>query len=481
MSKEISPFNDYLHQEYSHIAEAHFKTNEMMSTFFKHYLAIMTIPIVLTAYIVINETKPLQAKEIISYIRPYGGFLLLVISLVGLAVMLHIINLRLDSLLYARAVNGIRKFFYDGADIDLNIKLRMRTLPQTTLLPAYFESFYFLPIIFALALFNAFYFWAGSWIMLSYLANVQYIQSLLELRGLVINVSVAAIIGSFLFFVAHFVFYWAFARYRETRYLKSGIIGIDIDGVMNSHREHFCSLLAQKRGKIISPGQITHIPVHEADLGVSREDEMVVFNDARYWIDMPIENTTSSNLKKLRNIFKFKLFIFTHRPWPNVTTIDKNERKTVIASWRKDLGNYESVVFNALSKWPKAKLWISYLVNRFLIRFENGRLVKRLTILWLRYYGFDYDKLIIEKGNEDATDPKGHFRNRFQFSRKKRIRYFVEDDLEKAVKLSFICDVIFLIDHPYNALGKYEGTVIPSNIIRVKSWNEVYQHIRRLS
>ena len=279
----------------------------------------------------------------------------------------------------------------------------------------------------------------------------------------------------------HFISYGIFARYRETGYLKSSIIGIDIDGVMNRHRDHFCSLLMQKTGKEITPEQITHIPVHEADLGVTREDEREVFNDTKYWINMPVEDTTPDNLKKLRNIFKFKLFIFTHRPWPNVVAIDKKDSKAIISSWRRGLGKYESLVYNALSKWAKVKLWFDYVVNRFLNRFKSGRLIQRLTILWLRSYGFEYDKLIIEKGNEDTTDPRGHFRNRFQFSRKKKIRFFVEDDLEKAVKLSFICDVIFLIDHPYNTPNRFVGTAIPSNIIRVKSWNEVYRHIRRLS
>lgn len=388
MPKKASQFNDYLHQEYSHIAEAHFKTNETISTFFKHYLAIMTIPIAVTAYIITSEAKPSQSNEIIEYIKPYAGYLLLVISLAGFAVMLHIINLRLDSLLYARTVNGIRKFFYDSADIDINIKLRMRTLPQTTLLPAYFEKSYFLPVIFAFALLNASYFLAGFWIALPYLLNFQFIKSFAEPRDLMIYVPVATIGGAFFFFVMHFVFYWKFARYRETGYLKSSIIGIDIDGVMNRHRNHFCSLLAQKTGKEITPEQITHIPVHEADLEVTREDERLVFNDSKYWIDMPVEDTTPDNLKKLRNIFKFKLFIFTHRPWPNVVVIDKKDRKAVISSWRRGLCDYESVVYNALPKWAKVKLWFDYVANRLLNRFKSGCLIQRLTILWLRRYGF---------------------------------------------------------------------------------------------
>jgi len=57
---------------------------------------------------------------------------------------------------------------------------------------------------------------------------------------------------------------------------------------------------------------------------------------------------------------------------------------------------------------------------------------------------------MIEQGHEDVADPQGRFRNRFYVARKKGIRFFVEDDLEKAIKLAYICDVVFLLDHPYN-------------------------------
>ncbi|MEW5815103.1 MAG: hypothetical protein AB1798_06865 [Spirochaetota bacterium] len=481
MSEKPFQFNNYLHQEYSHIAEAHFKTNETISTFFKHYLAIMAIPIAITSYIITSEAKSPRYNQVTGYIIFLAGCLLIVISLAGFMVMLHIINLRLDSLLYARTVNGIRKFFYDSEDIDINIKLRMRTLPQTALLPAYYEKSYFLPVIFAFALLNSSYWTGGLWVLISYLLNLEWIKSIFGLNELMNYNSGGAIVGGLIFFITHFLFYWRFARHRETGYLKSNIIGIDIDGVLNRHRDHFCYLLAKKTGKEIKTEQITHIPVHEADLGVTREDERLVFNDPKYWIDMPVEDTTPDNLKKLRNIFKFKLFIFTHRPWPNLLAIEKKDRKLVIDYWRRCLCDYESLVYSALSKWKKIRMWSDYVVNFLFDRFKSVRLIRRLTILWLRHYGFKYDNLVIEKGNEDITDPRGNFRNRFQLSRKKKIRFFVEDDLEKAVKLSFICDVVFLIAHPYNESARFGGTSIPSNIVRVKSWNAIYRHIRRLS
>jgi len=52
-------------------------------------------------------------------------------------------------------------------------------------------------------------------------------------------------------------------------------------------------------------------------------------------------------------------------------------------------------------------------------------------------------------------------------------------DLEKAIKLAHICDIVILYDQPYNR--NPEGREIPANIIRVKSWDEVYRVIRNLS
>lgn len=103
--------------------------------------------------------------------------------------------------------------------------------------------------------------------------------------------------------------------------------------------------------------------------------------------------------------------------------------------------------------------------------------IKDITKLWLRKHGFEYDWLMVEKGSDDVSDPQGHIRNRFYESRRKRIKFFVEDDIRKAVKLAYICDIVFLLDQPYNQCT--EG--VPNNVIRVKSWDEIYKKVRALS
>jgi uncharacterized HAD superfamily protein len=101
-------------------------------------------------------------------------------------------------------------------------------------------------------------------------------------------------------------------------------------------------------------------------------------------------------------------------------------------------------------------------------------LVINITIGWLKRHAFKYDKLVVERGNTNTVDPLLLTRNRFLISKDKMMRAFVEDDFHKAKKLADICEVVFLIDHPYN-----QGAV-PMNVIRVKSWQEIYEFLRRV-
>lgn len=53
------------------------------------------------------------------------------------------------------------------------------------------------------------------------------------------------------------------------------------------------------------------------------------------------------------------------------------------------------------------------------------------------------------------------------------MRFFIEDDIYKAYRLSNICDFVYLLDQPYNKkIIDHTGaeTNIPKNIIRVESW-----------
>ena len=445
MSDE-SKFEKYLLSEYSNIAQAHFKSIETISTFFRYYLLIMSIPLSAIAIISRFSSYTQQTSNIFEEYKLPISAVLSCISLVGFWVFCYITNLRLDTILYARVVNGIRKYFYDESNIDINHKNRMRVLAQSPELPQYYEETYFLPVVVVFAIVNSLYLSFGCYVFFK---------------------NYWSLFIPWFFFISHWGIYFWYARHREHAYLKSNILGVDIDGVLNKHRDIFCSLLLEKTGRKIKPEEITVIPMHELpSLEVTREDEREVFNDPSYWKKMPVIDEAAENLRKLRNIFKLKIYIFTYRPWPD--TKDK------LSEYIKD---FLDECEHSLTKY--ILLFLFYLISpiKKLLKLFKEKPLKQITKEWLRQNKFKYNNFVFEKGNDYSSDPRGRFNNRFYVARKKKIRFFVEDDLEKAIKLSYICDFVFLFDQPYNQTTEK----ISANIIRVKSWNEIYKKIRKLS
>lgn len=106
----------------------------------------------------------------------------------------------------------------------------------------------------------------------------------------------------------------------------------------------------------------------------------------------------------------------------------------------------------------------------------SGRAIRKITKRWLKKNGFEWDKLVIEKGNTDTRDPLGNTRNRFICCQEKKIRLFVEDDPNKAEKLADLCDIVFIPEQPYNHMTDAEN-----NIVRVRSWAEIERFLRRIS
>jgi len=434
-------FEEFLKEEYSNIAQAHFKSIESISTFFRYYLLIIALPISALTLSIKNVN---DFTNFVKYYNLQISALLSCIASIGFFVLCYIINLRLDVITYARVINGIRKYFYDKSSINNLIKINIRGLPQSPQLPSYIEKGFFFPVVLVFAIIDT---------LFAYYAFQVFFISTIEHMNLSF---VALLIISF--FSLHLLIYYSFSNDREHSYLKSNIIGVDIDGVLNDHRKHFCELLHKNTGNCIKPEDITVIPVHECHaLKVTREDEKNVFNSPDYWIKMPLvenDNPQEVLVEKLRNSFKMQVFIFSHRPWPihNEKNKQTELRKLFINEYQKIIGN---------------NILIKNLINR-------RTPIKTITKYWLKKNGFVFDKLVIEGSNDYTSDPRAEFQNRFYYARKNKFRYFVEDDWEKAIKLSFICDVVFLYSQPYNAAI----SEMPSNVIRVNNWSEIYRYIR---
>lgn len=436
-AKPPKKHDDFLLAEYGSIAQAYFNSTTTIATFFKNYLVIVGLPIPVFVFLLTQLGKggpiPSIPDELSPLVPVLGGF----IGLLGLCVMLYVVNIRLDALLYARTVNGIRRYFYDRSDIPFPEELRTRVLPRSTFQPRYFEWHYFLSVIAVFGLLNTLYPFLGTaW----YLYHVRFGG------GTIIGVSAGvAAVSLFL----HYLAYSSLAHFRETKYLRKYIIGLDIDGVLNKHREHFCSLLQQLCNKQVDPAMIKSIPVHQCEgLDVTEAEADAVFNHPGYWRDLPPMEGAAEVLSKLKNVFGFKLYVFTHRPWPEVKKFPADP----------DRASHYRYLWSLLSYWNPLG--------------PSG--ILKLTRDWLKRHGIPYNGLLVEKGNVHTTDRRIKVRNRFTVSERKEIRIFIEDDLFKARKLANICEMVFLIDHPYN-----QAADLPKNMIRVKSWRELYEYIRQ--
>ena len=477
----MSTFTEFQKTEYEHVAEAHFKANEAISLFFRHYLLVMSLPLpvlgVLFGLIDRNENFEKVEISLLGVAAPF----FLGVGIVGSCMVAYIINLKMDVVLYARVVNSIRKYFYDGFEGSHQNKLLMRQLPQSAYVPAYHDR-PFASVVLAFAIFNTLYIVFGLHLLL--LTQLNGIRSLDQLGFLTYSRTETASIVTvaFLLFCAHFVGYLLFARDREYSYLRGSAIGIDIDGVLNKHREKFCEMAAAKLGKRIRPEDIKLLPVHEnTNLSdqITRLDERSIFNDPDYWTSMPELDGAADAIKSIKTAFLLPVHIFTHRPWPDVRLAD-SEDKMLRRTWR----SAASIMAARANAGLFEKLWIH------LDTWANDRApIQYITKYWLRTRGIVFDSLLVERGNENIIYARGRYENRFNYARRKRIRFFVEDDWTKAIKLSYLCDVVFLMDHPYNRSADDDpfthahASVIgklPTNVIRVKSWLELKKVLAQL-
>jgi uncharacterized HAD superfamily protein len=342
--------------------------------------------------------------------------ILFAVSVVGLCLCWYLINLRQDAILYARAVNGLRRYFFKDYKSDIVREESIRVLPKNITQPRLLEWHLFFPVVLTFGVVDSLY--AGL--------------ALVMVNGGEVTRWVPwGFAGSL---VLHVAMYWYLAYHRDNYYLRSHKIGIDIDGVLNKQREQFAEVLLEKCGKKIYPEAITSIPVSNAGLGVTQEDEKSVFNEPKYWIEMPVRESASRAVQDISETFGYKVFIFTHRPW-----------------------------------MPSK--------------------IHKISKKWLETNDIPYNRLILERGNVYASDttywflrrgslfrkPNSRTRSRFQYSRRKNFRYFVEDHPDNARKLADLCEYVFLIKHPYN-----ESVNFPSNVIKVGGWEEILEQMKLL-
>lgn len=191
--------------EYQNIANAHFSMVTSISHFFQYYLIIAALPV--SAAAVLFRLAPASASGDLmpdSY-RPAITGVFTVIALVGFLVMIYVVNLRLDALLYARTVNGVRGYFWDKFDVSPEVERVLRALPRKIDTPGYWETRYFLPVVMAFGLVDSGYLLLG-WFLFP------------NIRGSMWLVLVGACAA--LFLALHVLVYHSLCRFREKKYLR---------------------------------------------------------------------------------------------------------------------------------------------------------------------------------------------------------------------------------------------------------------------
>lgn len=478
-------YQDFLLTEFSNIASAHFHADANITRFFQFYLIIIGLPVTIFGALLRYLPTPSTGEDawgidaLLS--SEYGIFLGLgasVVGLIGLFMLGYVANVRMDSLQYARVVNGIRSYFVGRSGLDPVSELGTRVLPRSIHQPRYTQWRYFGFVVAAFAVLDTFYFLLATWLLAPFLG--WWSASSWE------PYATAAALG----LLIHGSLYQLLARYRERHYLRGYVIGVDIDGVLNDHRRHFCRVLQRETGKEVDPNSITRIPVHECrdlvdvngdSLDVTLDDEMLVFNCVDYWSDMPPVPDASRTLREFKETLHYKVMVFTHRPWPNPadyhnacknnavwTTQEKcDKRKAFRTDWEN------SAYLSSTSPAFDTDLKILRRFEERFLEWRRAAAQRKLTRTWLNTHELAGDRLYIERGNVHVPDPRSRNRNRFTISQKKQIRVFIEDDLRKALKLSSVCEFVYLISHPYNV---HED--LPSNVFRCDSLKDVMRHIR---
>lgn len=421
---EQPTFKSFLLAEYSSLAQAHFNTIQTISSFFHYYVLILTAAIAAGGFL-INFLKENSAHTF--SILPLLIFFLFIFSLVGLCLLLYISNLRFDTILYARGVNGIRKYFYNVEGLLPAAEFHIRALPKNIFFPRFFEPRYFIPVILTFCLLDSL-----SLGLSLYCTKMFYGIHFFSSLDIILSISIL------FFFGLHIWLYYSLSKYRENEYIRSNRIGIDIDGVLNKHREFFCVFMRFLFKKRIDPKEIIEIPVHDCkNLNITIQQEREIFHTPAYWKKMPEFKGAAEVIERLRNSLGYKIHIISSRPWPNFKLLEMTERTKYRRLW-----SYQNI--------------------------------KNITAKWLRSKNIPFDYLTIEGDNSFAFSPDVNYNNRFWIAAKHRFKLFIEDDLQKAIKLTHICDVVFLIDQPYNQTSQ----LMPTNLIRVKEWKQIIHYIR---
>lgn len=469
-SNQDDAFEKFQLEEYKNISTSHYEAVKQVSTFFRYYLLLLSAPALLLTLIGKSNEQLADFFQGKLNVGVYDliFFYFIFIALSGFCMFIYIINIRHDSILYARTVNKVRKYFYERSSITIKEYPKYVGLPLTDSKPTYLDSTIFFPLVILFISINT------GFLVFAFHLRKLCSEFIFDFSLIVdFSISESEYIISIIFLFLHLAL-WRYLSYsRENKYLKSYAFGVDIDGVMNNQTELFVKWLEKLKIKI-KEQNILEIPVRlNPDLGVNAFHEEVIFNSKEYWEELSESENVFKTIKDIKNVFGYKVFIYTHRDWGNMSEDVKSKIKDLgfTPITKKD-------ILKITTNWFEKQGIKVFIVNNWRKAFLNFLI---LPIFRTKI------RLMFEKGNTYISDNRFLFivrkqtllLNRFQSSKKNQIKFFVEDRPDNAIKLSNIVEYVFLFDQPYNQdVSKYS---FPKNVIRVGSWNMIYSYLKELS
>jgi uncharacterized HAD superfamily protein len=401
---------------------------------------------------------------------------LLIVSIVGFAFSLYIVNLRHDAILYARTVNTVRKYFYDTSHLSNSEINRYIYLPANSTVPKYSQKSFFWPLFLVFLVINCGLMWSALATKLISSDHFYYEWLLFSNHLPNLPMSSKLIFCVILFFIVmHFLAYGILSKKRENSYLKFYAFGVDIDGVLNNQTEHFAIWYKNLFNKEIDLSHCQEIPVHlNENLGITSVEERTIFNTKEYWETLKFKENAKKRLLEFNRSFGYKIVLYTFRDWPQYTSsVEKEKIKVLIKK-----AGYTPLKEGEIKKITKE--WLNVHLDQ---KEHTVKIIKRFLsdpFKYIRQFNLREIDVVFERGNPYVSDRRTRRnRNRFNGVGKYGLRFFVEDHPENAIKLSRICDYVFMFDEPYNRnTGRYE---LPRNVLRVDSWNEIYRYLKLYS
>jgi hypothetical protein len=125
---------DFMLTEYDRISTAYFGLRDQVNEWFKAYLTLVGLPLTVLAAVLKIASGNISIS--LTNLPDIVSALLILVSFLGFFVTLTIISMRMEMILYARTINGVRRYF---ANAD-NKMIDFLILPTSDAVPPFYES-----------------------------------------------------------------------------------------------------------------------------------------------------------------------------------------------------------------------------------------------------------------------------------------------------------------------------------------------------